>query len=153
VDGDGTDDVLVGAQGSDDQAAFLFCGSISGELVLSDADARLLLGANDSSIAGAGDIDADGYADVLVGTQGNGTAGSQAGAVFLGYGLLSGDVDLAAQGAMFLGENARDWAGISVAGAGDVDGNGMDDILIGAYGFDENGSNAGAAYLILSQEP
>ncbi len=50
----------------------------------------------------------------------------------------------------FIGETSEDEAGYSVAGAGDVDGDGLDDLLIGAWGNDEGGEDAGKAYLVRS---
>ncbi len=49
----------------------------------------------------------------------------------------------------FVGEAAGDLSGYSVASAGDVDGDGLDDLLIGAYGNDAGGSDAGKTYLML----
>ena len=50
----------------------------------------------------------------------------------------------------FIGENADDRAGWGIASAGDVDGNGLADILIGAYQNADGGTSAGKSYLILS---
>jgi len=58
-------------------------------------------------------------------------------------------VDLGGGGASFVGEAADSGSGYSVASAGDVDGDGLDDILIGAPGHDQGGSNAGMTYLML----
>ena len=51
-----------------------------------------------------------------------------------------------------MGEAASDYAGLSVSSAGDVDADGYDDLLVGAYGEDSGGSYAGAAYLIYGAE-
>ncbi len=48
--------------------------------------------------------------------------------------------------AKFTGEASEDTAGVSVNGAGDVDADGYDDVLIGAPGNDEGGDDAGALY-------
>jgi hypothetical protein len=49
------------------------------------------------------------------------------------------------------GEAANDFSGISVSGAGDVNGDGFDDLIVGAYGADPNGSYSGASYVIFGQ--
>ena len=48
-----------------------------------------------------------------------------------------------------VGESSSDSAGYSVSSAGDVDGDGLDDVLVGAHQDDDGGSGAGAAYVIL----
>ena len=53
--------------------------------------------------------------------------------------------------ASFVGEAASDCAGSAVAGAGDVNGDGYDDLIIGAYGNDSVATNSGKAYLILGR--
>ena len=59
------------------------------------------------------------------------------------------DFDLKDAHASFWGEDANDYAGYDVASAGDVNGDGYDDLLIGANGDDDGGSDAGQTYLIL----
>ncbi len=158
VDGDGHDDVLVGAYrndggGLDAGAAYLVLGAVSGTVPLAAADARLL-GENGgdhagTSVAGAGDVDGDGFGDVAVSAPHESGAGTQAGATYLLYGPLGGTMSLSAADAKLLGENAEDFSGWSIAGAGDTDADGHSDLLIGAYGADQGGDYAGAAYLVL----
>ena len=57
--------------------------------------------------------------------------------------------DLSVADTRFLGEMVDDNAGEAVAGAGDVNADGFDDLIIGAYGQDAGMNLSGAAYLIL----
>ena len=126
--------------------------SLTGDIDLSVADAKFIgEDANDQagfSVASAGDVNGDGYDDLLVGALYDDDGGSQAGAAYLIFGPVTGDFDLSAADAKFIGEAASDYAGISVASAGDVNGDGYDDLLVGAYGDDDGGTNAGAAYIL-----
>ena len=102
------------------------------------------------SVASAGDVDGDGRADLLVGATDNGEGGEGAGAAYLvlSSGALdgaSGTLDLGQADLKLIGEDSLDYAGFSVASAGDVDGDGHDELLIGAYGDD---GYTGAATLL-----
>ena len=164
VDGDGLDDLLVGASGNAEAASgagktYLFYGSslaAGGTLDLSQADASFLgeaQGDNSGhSVASAGDVDGDLLDDLLIGAYSSDEGASGAGETYL---ILASTVatmppgaslSLALADASFVGEDAFDGAGTSVASAGDVDGDGLDDLLIGADGNDEAGSGAGKAY-------
>ena len=97
-----------------------------------------------SSVSTAGDVDNDGYSDVLIGT-------TYANAAYLVLGSSGGipDMSLSSVHAKFTGEKAYDGAGWPVATAGDVNGDGYADILIGAVEEDSGGTDAGAVYLIM----
>ena len=158
IDADGYDDILVGAPyhgagGSGTGAAYLMLGPVAGTVDLAAADAKLqgeLV--NDwagLSVSSAGDVNGDGYDDLLVGTSAQPTGGFAAGAAYVVNGPVLGTVDLANAAAKFVGEADDDYAGFSVSSAGDVNGDGYDDIFVGAQYQDEGGNDAGAAYLML----
>jgi hypothetical protein len=102
-----------------------------------------------ASVSGAGDVDADGGADFLVGAPHESAAGRWAGAAYLVLGSPGGEVALSAADAKLVGEGEDDHAGWSVAGAGDVDGDGRDDVLVGAFLQDAGAADAGVAYVVL----
>ncbi len=160
VNNDGYDDVFVGAQyngdgGTKAGAAYLIFGPTSSDMSLNSADV-IFTGenANDeaaSSIGGGGDIDGDGYTDLLIAARGEDTGGDSAGAVYVIYGDGSmSDTDLSAADAKFTGEaaNAQIGWGVSLADAGDTNNDGYSDIIIGARYDSDAASNAGGAYII-----
>ena len=102
------------------------------------------------AVAAAGDVNGDGYDDMLIGAWSNDEGDTSAGEVYLFFGSPAGfgiDTGLQDADASFVGEGYYDCAGRAVAGAGDVNGDGFDDILIGAAGNDDIGLSAGKAYL------
>ena len=157
VDNDGYDDVLVGAYGEDSGgsnagAAYLVLGPISGTMTMASADGKFTgeFGGDQAgvSVSDAGDVDNDGQGDFLVGAPGEDTGGSYAGAAYLFYGPVKGNKSLSRADAKLTGASAGDYAGWSVSSAGDVDGDGLDDILVGARYESTGGANAGAVYLV-----
>jgi hypothetical protein len=166
VNGDGFDDILISANLNDDGninggQIYLIFGKPSGwamDLDLSNADASFIGTENREwagmSIDGAGDVNGDGYDDILIGSQYNNTGGIDSGQAFLIFGKQSGwtmDTNLSDSDASFIGEYPQDGAGSSVAGAGDVNGDGYDDILVSARWNDESNANAGQVYLIFGK--
>ncbi len=160
VDGDGFGDLLVGSHYNDDGgdyagAAYLVLGSATpGDLSLGSADAQYTgVAEYDGAgrvVATAGDVDGDGFGDILIGALGNDDGGDCAGAAYLVLGgPVPGDLSLSAADAQYTGEAAEDVAGSGASAAGDVDGDGFGDMLIGAKYNDDSGENAGAAYLLL----
>ena len=161
VNNDGYDDVLVGVHredtgGTNAGAAYLVLGSSSGisDMSLSSAYAKLTgEGTNDAagiSVSAGGDVNNDGYADVLVGARHASAGGISPGGVYLVLGSSTGfsDMSLSSADAKLIGETSGDYAGSSVSTAGDVNNDGYSDVLVGAYGEDTEGTNTGAAYLI-----
>ena len=158
VDGDGLDDLLVGAPGSaqggtNAGAAYMVLGPVTEGVELNSADARLVGEAAydgaGGAVAGAGDVDGDGLADLLVGASTHDAGGSDAGAAYLLLGSTRGYVSLASAHAKLVGEAMSDQAGSTLAGVGDTDGDGFADFLVGAWSQDSNGIDAGASYLVL----
>ncbi|MFZ5479351.1 MAG: MopE-related protein, partial [Myxococcota bacterium] len=158
VDADGYSDVLMGAiynsdAGSIAGAAYLLLGSAAPTSVpLSSAIQLTGVTAGDYAgydVASAGDVDADGYGDLLVSAYNYDGGGTDAGAVFLSLGSSTPSSASLSGMVRFTGEAAGDQAGDSTNGAGDVDGDGYDDVLVGAWENDDNGTSAGAVYLLL----
>jgi hypothetical protein len=81
-----------------------------------------------SAVAGAGDVDGDGHADVLVGLPKADVAGKKDAGAAVVYSGADGT-----EWVRVSGENAGDWFGYSVASAGDLDGDTKADIVVGAY--------------------
>ena len=158
VDGDGFDDVIIGAQYDSDAYAsagsiYLFLGGSSGvdastevELHTSSAYTGVFFGA---SVSSAGDLDGDGYGDVIAGAEEDVVNGVCRGSAYVYLGS-SGGIDAKSQTRLSASDGARDDDfGHSVSSAGDVDGDGYDDVIVGSYLDDDNGSNSGSAYVYL----
>ncbi len=102
------------------------------------------------SVATAGDVNGDGYSDVVVGAWLYDNVENDEGRAFLYLGSAAG---LAASPA-WTAESNQEFAffGISVATAGDVNGDGYSDVVVGAYGYDNGESNEGRAFLYLGND-
>ena len=148
VNGDGYDDVMVGApannsKGNYSGSAYIFFG---GAQMDSQADVNFTGSTTydwfGSTISGAGDVNGDGYDDVVVGVTQSIAGGSGRAFVFFGGAAMDNlaDVTLA-------GEAVRDAFGLSVSGAGDINRDGYDDVVVGAGGNDAGGQGAGRAYI------
>jgi hypothetical protein len=157
VDGDGYDEVIVGAPDYDATyvnagMAWLYYGSASGLATIPDwhdsgrhAEAHF-----GGSVASIGDANGDGYSDIAVGSYGFGSTGqSDEGAVYVYYGhpgALSG-VDWS-----FESNVAGANLGWSVAGAGDVDGDGFSDLVVGAPYYDGGNDDEGKVYVFYGSD-
>ena len=165
VNGDGLDDFLIGLSYGDladvpegRGVVFLLMGDAEGDMDLPSGHSlyRTFWGEENgdeagAAMAGVGDVNGDGFDDFAVGAPGNDAGGNEAGQVYLFFGEDVAQLDMDLAGASFIGEAPNDRAGTSVAGVGDVNGDGLDDILIGAYRNDESASAAGQAYLVLGR--
>ena len=156
IDGDGLGDVVVGAGGDSDNgsyagAAYAYYGTTSGIDVSSEQKVLASDGnRNDSfgfSAGSPGDLDEDGYADVLVGAAWATPSGDRSGAVYLYPGSSSGLDTAAEQKIVPSDSKSQSYFGFSIEGVGDVDGDGHLDVVIGSVYDDTAGADAGGAYL------
>ena len=142
VDGDGHADVIVGApQTSTANPGSGYARVFSGRTgVLLHEFTGSAVGDNFGySVNGAGDVDADGFADLILGAWRNDLGGADAGLAQ----VRSGATGLVLH--QVVGAKAQDWLGQSVSGAGDVNADGHSDFLVGIPGSDVGGSQGGSA--------
>ncbi len=163
LDGNGLEDLVIGAPamagfgGSGTAATYVLYGTterLSGTISLSQTAARLVGEQPDDrpglGVAGAGDLDRDGFDDLVVGADLEDTGGLNAGAAYVFYGSqdrLTGTVSVGTADAKLIGEAAGDRAGSDVSIAGDLDDDGFDELVVGAFGHDAAGTDAGAVYV------
>jgi hypothetical protein len=174
VNGDGFADLVVGAFnetiGANDQAgaAYVIFGQASFGATLS---ITALNGANGFKISGVakgdqagsevgagGDLNGDGYDDVVVSALGADPHGSNSGAAYVILGKASGfvpNLSLSAldgrTGFKISGAAASDFLGSDPSSAGDLNGDGLGDLILGAQGANANGADSGAAYVVFGR--
>ena len=177
VNGDGFDDLLVGAYGADPTGGsaagetYVVFGSATGAGTGGAFDLSTIDGTNGfrfdgidpsdfsgRSVSGAGDVNGDGFADIAIGARSADPNGNSSGEAYVVFGTgggigTNGALDLSAldgtNGFLLEGLDSGDRLGISVSGAGDVNGDGFDDIVVGAYSADPaGGNNAGQSFVV-----
>ena len=153
VNGDGYDEVLVGAIHYDngeveEGRSFLYLGSPAGLSTTAAWTAESnQTGALFGEVAAAGDVNGDGFGDVLVGALQYDNGHNNEGRSFLYLGSPAG---LATAAAWTAESNQNDAAfGYSVATAGDVNGDGFSDVIVGSPNFDNGQADEGRAYVYL----
>ena len=171
VNGDGFDDIIIGAWRAstgtryatgESYVIFGKSGGFKAAFDLTSLDGSngfRIDGSVDndrsgSSVSDAGDINGDGFDDIIIGAPGSG-----AGECLVVFGRATGfSATLApssltgSNGFKILGSNNNDGTGYSVAAAGDINGDGFDDILVGAPKADPGGDTyGGAAYVIFGK--
>lgn len=152
-DGDGLDDILLGAPdwsgawegGRGD--AILFQSPVEGVRTVDEATARIT-GAAEGDYLGIsvtldGDLDGDGRDDVVVGS----FADVGRGGAYAFYGSLSGLIEPSSADSIWVGEADDDFAAM-VESCPDLDGDGIDDLVVGAPGESSGGTWSGAAYVV-----
>ncbi len=170
VNGDGLADLVVGAHKSDTATAsdagrsYVVFGKTSGNAidlseVANGVDGFVINGQNQNeqsgnSVASAGDVNGDGLADLIIGAK----YGTAAGRSYVVFGQATGDaIDLSAVangvgGFVIDGQYAGDACGISVAGISDINGDGLADLLVGAFNSDPAGNgDAGRSYVVFGK--
>jgi len=152
VNADGYCDAIIGACGrdvagkTDAGTAYIYYGgalmNTAVDVTLVGADADDAFG---TSVASAGDLNADGYSDVVVGapdSDGASMTDSGMAIIYFGGSAMDSTAD-----AKVVGEAASDNLGSSVASAGDMNGDGYCDVIVGAPGNNANGGGSGEAYI------
>ncbi|MCD4655992.1 MAG: choice-of-anchor D domain-containing protein [Planctomycetes bacterium] len=152
VNNDGYDDVIIGASG----CVFIFFGNSNWNSIIdaSNADVKLIGGNNIGvSVSSAGDVNNDDYDDVIVGqSYGYGGGGdSGLGYIFFGRANWNSSINASIADVKLIGEDTGDNFGWSVSSAGDINNDGYDDVIVGAYCDDDGGFASGCAFIFFGR--
>jgi hypothetical protein len=147
VNNDGYDDILVGATGLG--KAFLYLGSAAGPSLSPNWNSGTVAGCSQIgfSLASLGDVNNDDFSDIILGSPYCSNGETNEGRALIYYGAAAGPVG--SPNWTYESNQASAHFGISVAGAGDVNNDGHDDVIVGASIYDNGQNNEGRAYLFL----
>lgn len=175
VNGDGFDDIIIGAWGSDANGfdsgrSYVVYGKNTGFAPtmnlgdLTGVDGFIINGTTESdfsgvSVKGAGDVNADGISDIIIGADGADPNGANSGTSYVVFGNASGfnspltlsEID-GTNGFRLHGELLDDGAGWSVSAAGDLNNDGISDVIVGAHKADPNGPESGKSYVVFGND-
>jgi large repetitive protein len=174
VNGDGLADILIGAPEGDAGAgrndaglSYVVYGKTSNTAVnlsqLSSSTSGIVISGQTASdwsglaISGAGDVNGDGIADLIVGAPQSDSSAVDAGRSYVVFGstnlssLLLSAIVASNGGFVINGQSASDWSGYSVGSAGDVNGDGLADLIVGAYQNDNSAADAGRSYVVFGK--
>jgi hypothetical protein len=149
INEDGYDDVLVACvqhNGNMPGAVYVLFGGQNMDNKIDMTFSNIDIG-NDGhqSVDRAGDVNGDGHGDIIVGAYSESAASNGAGAVYVYYGGKNMDTNA---DLTFLGDSSVETCfGISASGAGDVNNDGYDDMIVGSPFNSANGDGAGRAYI------
>ncbi|MFN6483413.1 MULTISPECIES: hypothetical protein [unclassified Nostoc] len=175
INGDGIDDLIIGAYGADPNGissgqSYVVFGSKGGFdaqfnlSTLNGTNGFAINGINagdesGDSVSSAGDINGDGIADLIIGApfaDPNGIASGQSYVVFGSKKGFAASFDLSTlngiNGFAINGINSLDASGWSVSSAGDINGDGIDDLIIAARRADPNGTDSGQSYVVFGSK-
>ena len=168
VNGDGLDDIVAGCHNDDDAgpdagAAYVLFGPVSGSASFATADAKLTgaspydgvgnwaWGGRSRPLHGIGDVDDDGYEDVMLGARGD---ISHEGHVFLVHGPVSGTSSLGAAAATIQGwGSSSHFFGATNAAPADMNDDGVKDFILGDPYRDWASTNDGGVFVLYGLEP
>ncbi len=153
LDGDGTLDLVIGNDTGSSVYVFFGGSTLTGNLTTASPDVDLSQSSVGfgASVSADVDVNDDGFDDLVVGATSDDTAASNAGAVYLYYGASSwsSTLGIADASAAFYGVSSSDALGSGLANGADLDGDGNEDLAIGASGYDNGSTSAvGAVYIV-----